>query len=119
MHPNNNKREIFMKLDYKIIGNRIKTRRRLKNVTQEKMAEDLELSVGFVSQLERGVSKVSLDTLSCIASYLDCPISAILENTDYNNSNYCQTELNSMYESLSWSEQKLFYSIMECFINNK
>ena len=50
-----------MTLNYKIIGSRIKIRRKMKDVTQEQMAEDLNLSVGFISQLERGICKVSLD----------------------------------------------------------
>lgn len=55
-----------MTLNYKIIGSRIKIRRKMKDVTQEQMAEDLNLSVGFISQLERGICKVSLDTLANI-----------------------------------------------------
>lgn len=59
-----------MTLNYKIIGSRIKIRRKMKDVTQEQMAEDLNLSVGFISQLERGICKVSLDTLANITEYL-------------------------------------------------
>ena len=36
------------------------------------MAEDLNLSVGFISQLERGICKVSLDTLANIDTLKIC-----------------------------------------------
>lgn len=52
-----------MPLNYKVIGNRIQTRRKAKGITQEKMAEDLDFSVGFISQLERGITRPSLDSL--------------------------------------------------------
>lgn len=46
-----------MELDYRIIGSRIQARRKQKKITQEKMAEALNLSVGFISQIERGGHK--------------------------------------------------------------
>ena len=52
---------MLMALDYKIIGSRIQTRRKRMGVTQEIMAEALDFSVGFISQVERGVTNISLD----------------------------------------------------------
>lgn len=108
-----------MALDYKVIGNRIQTRRREKGVTQEQMAEALDFSVGFVSQVERGISKVSLDSLAAIAEYLNCPPSALLDNSENNHHAYCQTELNSMYEILSPRDQRLFYYMLEVYMHNR
>lgn len=55
-----------MELDYRVIGSRIQARRKQKKITQEKMAEALNLSVGFISQIERGVTKLSLDSMAAI-----------------------------------------------------
>lgn len=56
-----------MSVDYAAIGQRIKGRRREQKRTQEWLAEQLQVSVGYISQIERGVTKVNLDTLSEIA----------------------------------------------------
>lgn len=66
--------EIYMPLDYKIIGSNIKTRRKELHVTQQQMADDLFLSLSLISKLERGVKSVSLDTFYSIAEYLHTSI---------------------------------------------
>lgn len=54
-----------------MIGNKIKNIRELKNLTQEYMAERLDISQTAYSKLERGETKVSDEKLSQIASVLE------------------------------------------------
>ncbi len=42
-----------MSVDYSIIGARLKKARLSKNLTQEELAEKLDLSVAFLSRIER------------------------------------------------------------------
>lgn len=108
-----------MELDYRIIGSRIQARRKQKKITQEKMAEALNLSVGFISQIERGVTKLSLDSMAAIAQYLDCSISSIVDDTNQKDINYFQTDFNALYESLNYDDQRLFYYMLEIYVKNK
>ena len=50
-------------MDYGAIGQRIKQVRRSRDMTQERLAEALSVSVGYISQIERGVTKINLDWL--------------------------------------------------------
>ena len=59
-----------MAIDYKLLGERIKTKRIAKGTTQEHFAEHLDVSVGYISQIERGITKINLDRLSTVADYL-------------------------------------------------
>ena len=43
-----------MALDYNIIGSRIKEARLAKKLTQEDLSEKLDISVAFLSRVERG-----------------------------------------------------------------
>lgn len=108
-----------MGLDYKIIGSRIQARRKQKKITQEKMAEALNFSVGFISQVERGVTKLSLDSMAAIAHYLDCSISSLVDHTNRQDINYFQTDFNALYESLDYNDQRLFYYMLEIYVKNK
>lgn len=54
-----------------MIGNKIKNIRELKNLTQEYMAERLDISQAAYSKLEKGDIKVSEEKLSQIAKILD------------------------------------------------
>ena len=54
-----------------MIGTKIKNIRELKNLTQEYMAERLDISQTAYSKLERGETKLSDEKLSQIASVLE------------------------------------------------
>ncbi|MDE6889995.1 MAG: helix-turn-helix domain-containing protein, partial [Eubacterium sp.] len=66
-----------MPLDYKLIGSNIKRRRKELGITQQKMADELFLSLSLISKLERGVKSVSLDTFFMIAEYLHTNIAVL------------------------------------------
>ena len=108
-----------MTLNYKVIGNRIQIRRKQRGYTQEQMAESLDFSVGFISQVERGITKLSLDSLANIAEFLGCSISSIVDDTNHEDYTYFQTDFNSLYESLSYEDQRLFYYMLEVYAKDK
>ena len=53
------------------MGQRVAKRRRIMNLTQEKLAEKAEISTGYVQNIERGLSKCSLEVLMRIGRVLD------------------------------------------------
>ncbi len=60
---------------YDVIGKNIKKYRKLKGLTQRKLAESLLLSESFIAKLESITSQtISIDTLELIANKLDTPI---------------------------------------------
>lgn len=58
-----------MAVDYTIIGERIKNARKEKNMTQEKLAEQIGVSIAFLSRIERGNSQVNIKRLSQIVKF--------------------------------------------------
>ena len=67
-----------MELDYNAIGKCIKIARIQKDMTQEKLAEAIELSPTHLSNIERGNGKVSLTTLVNIANILGVTVDNLL-----------------------------------------
>jgi len=59
-----------MELDYKAIGKRIKIARIKADLTQERLAELIELSPTHLSNIETGTTRVSLNTIITIANVL-------------------------------------------------
>ncbi len=59
-----------MNIDYKLIGKRIKVKREQRNITQMELAERADLSVPYISHIETGSKKVSLNALIRIANAL-------------------------------------------------
>ena len=64
---------------YDEIGLRIKKRRLELDITGRELARRTGLSASFISQLERGKSKTSLESLRLIAEQLDVSMLAFLE----------------------------------------
>ncbi|MGL6201609.1 MAG: helix-turn-helix domain-containing protein [Lachnospiraceae bacterium] len=59
-----------MEIDFKVIGKRIKNARIQADLTQEKLAELIGVSIPYMSNIERGTTKVSLTRLISIANAL-------------------------------------------------
>ena len=57
------------------LGKNIKKRRRELGLTQEKLANNLNISLNFMGKIEVAFSKPSLDTLIDIAKELDISVS--------------------------------------------
>ncbi|QXM05296.1 helix-turn-helix domain-containing protein [Crassaminicella indica] len=57
------------------VGRKIKDLRTNKNLTLKDLSEKTGLSIGFLSQLERGLTTIAIDALEKIADFLDVNIS--------------------------------------------
>jgi transcriptional regulator with XRE-family HTH domain len=57
------------------MGARIKALRKEKKYTLKQLAEETGLSIGFLSQLERGMSSIAVDSLARIAAVLGVSLS--------------------------------------------
>jgi transcriptional regulator len=70
-------------LDYKLLGKNIKEVRKSLKMTQEQLAEKIEVSTVFISQIESGSRKPSLETIYKLSIALKIKIDTLI-NTDYN-----------------------------------
>lgn len=61
------------------VGAKIKEIRNNKNITLKQLSEVTNLSIGFLSQLERGLSNIAIDSLQNIANSLGVPIRELLD----------------------------------------
>ena len=67
-----------MKVNYGLIGKRIKEHRQRRNLTQEMLAELIEVSPGYISLVETGRKKASLETLLSISNVLNITLNELL-----------------------------------------
>lgn len=100
-----------MALDFNIIGERLKKARLEKHLTQENVAEKLDVSVAFLSRIERGSSHINLKRLTEICDILGVSEGYILNGVSSTSKNYLNTEFTSLLSSCSKDKQKLIYKI--------
>ena len=65
-----------------LFGKRLKYLRRLKDLTQEQLAEKTGISVEFLSNVERGINAPSFETLEKLAKVLNCSYSDLFDFKD-------------------------------------
>lgn len=109
-----------MALDYNIIGERLKQARLNKKLTQEKLAEQLDVSVAFLSRIERGSSLISLKRLNQICSILDVSEGEILNGVSKNSHSYLNRDFANLHLLKSCPPEKisLIYNIAKVIVES-
>ncbi len=107
-----------MALDYTIIGERLKKTRLEKQMTQENLAEKIDVSVAFLSRIERGLSHINLKRLNQICEILGVSEGYILNGAANTSKQYLISEFNDIFIQCSPEKQKLIYEIAKTIIEN-
>ncbi len=68
-------------VDYKDMGARIRKRRREMKLTQEKLAEQVNLSTSYMGHIERGTRTASLETMMELCHVLQVTPNALLKGS--------------------------------------
>lgn len=63
------------------IGKSVKSQRKARRMTQEALAAQLDITSQYLSRIERGVVRPSLELLYNLASVLDIPIYTLLPSS--------------------------------------
>ncbi len=103
-----------MKSDLKVkFGSRIKYYRKLRGMTQEQLAEGLDLQVNSLSYVENGKNALSFDKFEKLVSILDIePYQLfIFDNRDNKNADIA-AEIGKIASTLDSRDLELAYSII-------
>ena len=96
-----------MTINYSLIGNRIKAARKAKGLSQSKLSELIDKSVGYMSYIETGSKKPSLETLIQIANALDVTIDELLSDNLVASSTVSNTQINQLLSDCSAFEKSV------------
>jgi len=108
---------IRLSFDYKIIGSRIKSARERRGLTQEKLAEELEVSNVFISKIERGKTPISLDRLSELCHVLEESPEYILNGANRSSEDYLRNEIMEMLVGCSAEKVRLISQVIKPIID--
>jgi len=77
------------------------------------MAEKLNVSIGYISQVERGITKISLDLLGAISSILDCDVAFLISESAINSNDYMESEIVNEIKKLDNKKRKYILEIIK------
>lgn len=106
-----------MIIDYQLIGQRIASHRRQRHITQEHLAEHLDVSTTFISKIERGKTQLSLERLVQICQYLHINPTELLYGDDALSFSSMHPELSCLLEQCPKEALPLVKSLIEDVIH--
>ena len=102
-----------MLIDYIVIGQRIKGIRKQKKYTQEKLAENLDVSTVYISQIENGKTKLSLEMLINISYLLETEPGFFITGTAINTNEPIPHEIAVVLQNSPPKKIKLITEILK------
>lgn len=104
-------------MNTKEMGFRIKQCRRAKNLTQEQLAEKIDISPHYLYEIERGSKSASLPILAEIAVTLQTSLDYLILGTDPNQHDYFYTdELQELLIDMNITQRKNLYHLLKAIM---
>lgn len=103
-----------MEIDYKAIGQRIKIARIKKGITQEAVADLIDITPAHMSNVETGKTKVSLPTLIEIANALSVSVDVLLCDNILASQNIFKGEAKEIFEDCDEYETRFLVDLLKC-----
>ena len=100
-----------MKLNYEVIGRRIKELRIEKQISQETLAEKVDLSTTYISRIETAERQASLKSLVLIAETFEVTIDYFLRDNKAIGSFDYIAKLSHILEGCSNYEERVVYEV--------
>ena len=107
-----------MTVDYVMIGKHIKQKRKEIGLTQERLSEKIDVTVGYASQLERGITKINLDMLAKIWTVLNTELTYFLSGTVTSQNSYLQYEFSNRISLLDEEQRQILSGIIDVLLNH-
>lgn len=102
-------------INYKEIGKRIQEKRLLLKITQEKLAEEIDVSPSYISEIERGTSICSLAVLVNIADSLKLNLEMLINGINENN---IDSSFSEILRDIPVKNRELYINICKSIANN-
>lgn len=100
-------------MNYILLAQNIKNARKNKNYTQEQLAEWVNCSTVFISQIETGVRVPSLETLYKIADVLGVTIDTLFaEDTNSDAFDFYKDKIISLLQNRPQNEIQLIFNVV-------
>lgn len=107
-------------MDRTILGQNIRQERLRHHLTQEQLAEKIDVSTTYIGLVERGERAVTLEKLAAIAEIFQLPIDILLQdNPTVLSDNSLDAQLQLLWKQADTRERKLILSLICAVLEQK
>lgn len=100
-------------IDYKVIGARLKAQRLKRHMTQESLAEAAEITTVYLSKIENGHVRPTLELLDSICTLLDCDLGYVIADSSPISNNYQAEHVIQVFNSCSPEIKPIAIDLLE------
>ena len=104
-------------MDIKLLGKRIREERRKRDLTQEQLAEAVDITYPYVGQVERGERGISLETLIKITNQFGVTVDYLLSDCLDNNDAYLRESWVRLVKNRSQKQQEMIIDIIKAIVD--
>lgn len=104
-------------MDRKLLGRRIREERLRIGLTQEQIAEKINVSTTYIGFIERGERSVTLEKLVLLAECFQLPIDALLHDAPTQEPAARERQMKILWNKASDEEQDTILSIVKVIVN--
>ena len=102
-----------MYIDYQRIGARIKEIRNLNEMSQSELAEEIKMSASYISCIESGKKKPSLEALVFISNVLGSTLNEFVNGNQKHNPIEYHAEISQLMDGLNPSARRFIYLLAQ------
>lgn len=107
----------MMAIDYMRFGNRIKIKRKSLNLSQEELAEKCHCTNKHISNVERGRTKPSIDTLIHITNALSTTPDELLYGSFYKSKEFIRDDISAILALANENQTKVVAKAIAAIID--
>ena len=105
-------------MDYIAIGQRIRNIRKSRMLSQEQLAEKIDISVTHMSHIETGNTKLSLPVLVALASVLDVSIDELVYDKKKNSNTDLINELVKLISDCDYEKLMVINDVLRVLVKS-
>lgn len=101
-----------------MIGRRIREERLRLSLTQETLAEDVELTTAYIGQVERGERNLTLENLIKVANRLGVTVDYLLSDSVNADKDTTVIQLSQLLNGRTLNEKELAFSLIKTLFDH-
>ncbi|WP_333861564.1 helix-turn-helix domain-containing protein [Clostridium sp.] len=105
-------------MNYIALGKRIREERLKLRLTQEKLAEDVDVSSSYVGQIERGEKSVTLDTLIRITKRLGVTVDYLLKDSVNMENNNFIDQIKQLLQGRNIKQKQMALDVLKVMLSH-
>ena len=98
------------------IGDRIKETRRIRGLTQEQLAEKVDITLEYISQIERGLKIPSMQVFIKLVEVLDASADYLIRDSVSTRNLYGDKQIGARLERLSPKQRVALEALIDTYI---